>query len=130
MIESPVTEKTNENQPAWFTLLRIALGGILFWKGIVFIRDTQYLESLIGKTGIGALTPYTDFLAFMVAYLSLLCGLFIACGLFTRTCSIIMIPILFISVFFVNTKNFGSSTFEWILSFVTLILLIFLQSIQ
>ena len=125
MIESPVTEKTNENQPAWFTLLRIALGGILFWKGIVFIRDTQYLESLIGKTGIGALTPYTDFLAFMVAYLSLLCGLFIACGLFTRTSSIIMIPILFISVFFVNTKNFGSSTFEWILSFVTLILLIF-----
>lgn len=125
MIESPVTEKTNENQPAWFTLLRIALGGILFWKGIIFIRDTQYLESLIGKTGIGALTPYTDFLAFMVAYLSLLCGLFIACGLFTRTSSIIMIPILFISVFFVNTKNFGSSTFEWILSFVTLILLIF-----
>lgn len=125
MIESPVTEKTNDNQPGWYSLVRFALGMILFWKGIIFIRDTEYLKLLIGRTGIGALTPYTEFLSFVVAFLSLLCGLFIACGLFTRTCSVIQIPILIIAVFFINTKNFGSSTFEWILSIVTLILLVF-----
>jgi uncharacterized membrane protein YphA (DoxX/SURF4 family) len=125
MIESPVTEKTNDNQPGWFSLLRFALGMILFWKGIVFIRDTELLKQLIGRTGIGALTPYTEFLSFVVAYLSLLCGLFIACGLFTRTSSIVQIPILVIAVFFINTRNYGNSTFEWILSIITLILLVF-----
>jgi len=125
MIESPVTEKTNDNQPGWFAILRFALGMILFWKGIVFIRDTEYLKQLIGRTGIGGLAPYSEFLTFIVAYLSLLCGLFIACGLFTRTSSIVQIPILIIAVFFVNTRNYGSSTFEWILSIITLILLVF-----
>jgi uncharacterized membrane protein YphA (DoxX/SURF4 family) len=51
--------------------------------------------------------------------------LFIACGLFTRTSSIVQIPILVIAVFFINTRNHGNSTFEWILSIITLILLVF-----
>lgn|GEM_PF-358202 len=125
MTERPVTEKTNENQPAWFSLLRFALGMILFWKGIVFIRDTELLKTLISRTGVGAFSANANTLAFIVAYLSLLCGLFILCGLYTRTCCIIQIPILFIAVFFINLRNFQDSTFEWILSIVTLILLVF-----
>ncbi len=125
MIESPVTEKTNDNQPGWFSLLRFALGMILLWKGIIFIRDTELLKSLISRTGIGVFSPYAEVLSFIVAYLSLLCGLFIACGLFTRTSSIIQIPILLIAVFFINSRNYQSSTFEWILSIITLILLVF-----
>ena len=125
MFESPVTEKTNDKQPAWFSLLRFALGMILFWKGIVFIRDTELLKALISRTGIGVFSQNSEVLAFIVAYLSLLCGLFIACGLFTRTSSIIQIPILFIAVFFINIRNFENSTFEWILSIITLILLVF-----
>ena len=124
MVERPVTEKTNDKQPAWFSLLRFALGMILFWKGIVFIRDTELLKTLISRTGIGVFSQNSEVLAFIVAYLSLLCGLFIACGLFTRTSSIIQIPILFIAVFFINIRNFENSTFEWILSIITLILLV------
>jgi putative oxidoreductase len=125
MFESPVTEKTNEKQPAWFSLLRFVLGMILFWKGIIFIRDTELLKTLISRTGIGVFTQNSEVLSFIVAYLSLLCGLFIACGLFTKTSSIVQIPILFIAVFFINIRNFENSTFEWILSIVTLILLVF-----
>ena len=44
MLETPVTEKTSIKQPAWYVLLRILLGIILFWKGIVFIRDTELLK--------------------------------------------------------------------------------------
>ena len=124
MVQSPVTEKTSLKQPAWLTLLRIALGFILFWKGIVFIRDTELLKLLIGHTGIGVFSKKSETLAFLVSYLSLLCGLFIACGLFTKTSSIVQIPILFIAVFFVNIKNIGETGFELALSIITMLLLI------
>lgn len=124
MIESPVTEKTSLTQPAWLTLLRIALGLILFLKAIIFIRDTTLLQSMIEHTEIGFLSRNAEALAFIVAYLSLLCGLFILSGLFTRTSSIVQIPILIIAVFFVNAKSMGNSIFELILSVIVLVLLI------
>lgn len=124
MIESPVTEKTSLKQPAWLTVVRIILGLILFWKGIVFIRDTELLKSLIVETGIGIFSKNSEVLTFIVAYLTLLCGLFILCGLFTRTSSIVQIPILFIAVFFINSKNISVSTLEFILSIIVFVLLI------
>jgi len=63
-------------------------------------------------------------LAFVIAYLSLLCGLFITIGLLTRVLSIIQIPILIVAAFFVNLKNISYNTFEFILSLIALILLI------
>lgn len=125
MNESPVTEKTSLNQPAWITLLRVALGLIIIWKGVVFIRDTSLLELLIQRTGIGVFSKNSQVLSFIVSYLSLLCGLFIATGLFTKTSSIIQIPILIVAVFFVNAKNIGENGLEFILSIIVLILLIF-----
>ncbi|MEO8960377.1 MAG: DoxX family membrane protein [Ginsengibacter sp.] len=124
MTESPVTEKTSLKQPAWLTLLRILLGFILFWKGIVFIRDTELLKLLIEHTGIGVFSKNSETLAFIISYLSLLCGLFIATGLFTKTSSIVQIPIIFIAVFFINIKNIGETGFELVLSIITLLLLI------
>ncbi|MEO9209943.1 MAG: hypothetical protein ABI208_02540, partial [Ginsengibacter sp.] len=56
-------------------------------------------------------------------YLSVLCGLFIACGLWTKISSIVQIPILIIAVFFVNIHRIDSSSFELVLSLFTLILL-------
>lgn len=124
MQQVPITEKTSLEQPAWYVVIRFLLGIILFWKGVVFIRDTETLRTLIGGTGIGLFSNYADVLAFIIAYLSLLCGLLIACGLFTRTSSIVQIPILFIAVFFINSHRM-ENTFELILSVVTLILLVF-----
>lgn len=124
MIESPVTEKTSLQQPAWFTLLRIALGLVLFWKGITFIRDTAFLDALIRQTGVGIFTRYSGMLSFVVAYLSLLCGLFIFSGFYTRTACIVQIPILLIAVIFVNMKQIDISRFEFILSIVVLLLLV------
>lgn len=124
MTEKPVTEKTSLSQPLWLTVVRIILGLILFWKGIVFIRDTESLQSLIQNTGIGVFSKNAEALTFIVAYLTLLCGLLILTGLFTKTASIVQIPILFIAVFFVNSKNIGESTSEFILSIVVFLLLI------
>ena len=124
MQELNITGKTNV-QPVWMTVLRIILGLILLWKGIVFIRDTTLLQQLIDRTGIGVFSTNSSVLAFIVAYLSLLCGLFIVAGLWTRISSIVQIPILIIAVFFVNMHGAAEYGFELFVSIVTLLLLIF-----
>jgi putative oxidoreductase len=124
MREANVTERTRF-QPLWISILRMILGFILAWKGIVFIRDSALLEVLIERTGIGVFSKNANILSFIISYLSLLCGLFIGSGLWTRASSIIQIPILIVAVFFVNINNVATSQFELILSIITLILLIF-----
>jgi putative oxidoreductase len=124
MIESPVTPQTNIKQPAWFSLLRMLLGVILFWKGIVFIRDTEILKLLVQRTGIGVFSQYSEVITFIVAYLTLLCGLFILSGLFTRIACIVQIPIIIVAIFFVNIQRVDQSTFELVLSIIVLILLV------
>ncbi len=114
------------NQPAWLTLIRIAIGAILIWKGIVFIQDTMALESLIQQTGVGVFTNSDSAFALAVTWLTLLCGVFITVGLFTRMASIIQIPILLVAVLFVNIKDIDRNAFQLILSiFVLLGLIVF-----
>jgi len=124
MSEKNITEKTNYNQPRWLTVLRIALGLILMWKGVNFIRDTALLNNMIQQTGLQAFSNNSEILSFLVAYINMLGGLFIACGLFTRTSSIVQIPILVTATFFVNIKVANESSFELVLSVIVLLLLI------
>jgi uncharacterized membrane protein YphA (DoxX/SURF4 family) len=79
---------------------------------------------MIERTGIGFFSNNAEALAFIVAYLTLLCGLFILTGLFTRTSSIVQIPILIVAIFFVNAKSMGQSGFELALAVIVLVLLI------
>ncbi|MEO9022913.1 MAG: DoxX family membrane protein [Ginsengibacter sp.] len=125
MKESTFIERNTKMQPAWLTVLRVVLGLVLFWKGIVFVRDTELLKVLIQNTGVGIFSENSEVLFFIIAYLTLLCGLFILSGLFTRLSCIIQIPIVFIATFFVNVKRMGESNFEMILSLVVLVLLFF-----
>lgn len=124
MAQTNITERTNLNQPQWLTILRVILGLILFWKGVIFIRDTALLKSLIEQTGIETFSQSAATLALVVSILSLLCGLFIAVGLFTRISSIVQIPILIVAIFFVNLKSTAENAFELVLSIIVLILLI------
>ena len=118
------TTTKNTAKLSWLPILRILLGLIIFYKAISFIRNTEVLKSLIEETGIGVFSQNSEVLAFVIAYLSLLCGLFITIGLLTRASSIIQIPILIVAAFFVNIKNMNYNTFEFILSLIALILLI------
>lgn len=107
------------------TFLRVVLGFILIWKGFNFINDTQLAKSLIEQTGIGLFSRSADVLTFIVAYLSLFCGVCIAVGLFTRVAAIIQIPILIVAILFVQIRNIPeNNTFELLLAIVAFILLI------
>ena len=125
MKEADITEKTSITQPRWLTILRIVLGFILFWKGITFIRDSSDLSSILQRMSIGVVNKNSEWIAFLITYINLLGGLFIAVGLFTKTSCVIQIPILIGAVFFVNTKGgLNQSSSELILSVIVLILLI------
>ena len=51
--------KKNESlkQPKWLTIFRVALGLILFWKGITFIHYSSALEAMVQKTGMLVFLP-------------------------------------------------------------------------
>ena len=125
MKEADITEKTSVSQPRWLTIVRIALGLILFWKGINFMRDSSDLHLMLQRMSIGVVDKNSVWIEFLITYINLLGGLFIIVGLFTKTSSIILIPILISVVFFVNTRHgLYQSTFELVLSAIVLILLI------
>ena len=120
--------KLNERtalQSGLLTLLRIFTGIVLIYKSINFIRDAAVAKTKIEQTGIGVFTENSEIWALVITYLGLLCGLFIALGLFTRVASIIQIPILIVAVFFVNFRNIEGNVFEFVLSMIILLLLIF-----
>lgn len=124
MPQSVTTHKPGVGQPAWLTILRVALGIILIWKGINFIQDTAALQSMIEQTGIGVFSHSSGAIATIVSILSLLCGFFITVGLFTRISSVVQIPIVIVALIFVNTKNIERNSFELILTIIVLALLI------
>ena len=124
MFQNDSIERPGVSTPNFMSLLRILLGVILLWKSINFIVNTSAAESLIQQTGVGVFSDNARILAFVVSYLGLLCGIFIFIGLLTRYMAILQIPVLIVAVFFINLKNFGNSSFEFILSLVTLALLI------
>lgn len=124
MSEPVTTIKLNSRQPSVLTILRIALGLILFWKSFNFIRDTAIAQTLIEHTGVGVFSDNAKVLALVITYLGLLCGFFIFIGLFTRIASAVQIPVLIVAVFFVNIKNIDENKFELFLSVITLLLLI------
>lgn len=124
MAQTITAAQTSVNQPAWLTVLRIALGIILIWKGINFIRDTTSLKLLIEQTGVGIFTQYAGALALIVTILTLLCGFFITVGLFTRLSSIVQLPIVLVAILFVNLKDIEHNGFELILTIIVLLLLV------
>ena len=123
--EAHITEKTSISQPRWLTIIRIALGLILFWKGISFIRDTSDLHLMLQRMSIEMIDKNSQWIAFLITYINLLGGLFIIVGLFTKASSIVQIPILIGAIFFVNNKHsLNQSNSELILSIIVLILCI------
>lgn len=124
-LESAIKKNASDNQPKWLVIFRIALGLILFWKGISFLRDSSHLNAMMQSTGIGLFDNNAQTFSFIITYINLLGGLFIAVGLFTRWSALVQIPILIGAVVFVNSKaGMNFSNYELILSVIVLILLI------
>ena len=113
----------DSHQSKWFALLRLSLGSIIFFKGIVFIRDTGAINGMIANSAVAI---YAVMLAHYVALAHLMGGFLISIGLITRVAVLFQLPVLIGAIVFVNAqKGFFSIHSELGLSVLVLILLIF-----
>ena len=120
--------KTTGRRSAWFTVLRIALGIVLIWKGVNFLRDTAALQSLLGHDAAGELAKADARMIVILSVITLLCGFFILIGRFTRLASFVQLPVFLIGTLFIHGGHIERYGFELVLTItVPFLLLIFYQ---
>ena len=126
---SPTTNprRTTGRRSPWFIFLRIALGIVLIWKGINFLRDTAAVQSLLGHSGVGELVNDDVRLIVILSAITLLCGFFILIGRFTRVASFVQLPVFLIGTLFIHGGYIERYGFELVLTItVPFLLLIFI----
>lgn len=110
------------HHPQWLDVLRIALGIVIFLKGVTFLADTASLRRLIEATHIQI---YTWGAVHYIAFSHLVGGILIAIGLLTRVAVGFQLPILIGAVFFINiTRGFSFLNSELWVSIIVLVLLL------
>lgn len=124
MDKKNIADKLIPNNPNTYSLLRIISGLILLTRGINFIFVMSDLKLMIQQADVAVFAEKSDALSLIIAFLDITCGLFITVGFITRVSAIIQLPVLFVAVFFVNMRHIGESSFEFILSLITFILII------
>ncbi|WP_353196055.1 DoxX family protein [Parapedobacter defluvii] len=110
------------HHPGWLDLLRIALGIVIFLKGVTFLAGTESLRQLIEQTPIKI---YTWGIVHYIAFAHLVGGILIAIGLITRVAIGFQLPVLIGAVFFINiTRGLSFLNSELWISLVVLVLLV------
>lgn len=107
-------------------ILRMALGILIFLKGIAIVGNTQALQELILQKNVyGFSGMLASAISHIIGFVHLVGGILIAIGLLTRFASVIQIPILLGAVFFVNiSRGFSILNSELWLSIIVLLLLV------
>ena len=104
-------------------VLRVILGIIITFKGIVFINNFEYLDLLLRHSTFSA---GTSFWIYYIVFAHLLGGIFITVGLLTRAAILIQVPVLAGAVFFINPGEHGFSlNGEFAISLLVLCLLLY-----
>jgi putative oxidoreductase len=102
-------------------LLRIGLGGVLLWKGIVFGQNQKDIQVIIDNG------PF-DFLSLLLVQYVVIAqiagGVLIMIGLITRGAALFQIPILCWAVIYSFVSSSPSFYSNGVLAFVVLLLLI------
>ena len=104
--------------------LRVLFGGFIFFKGVMFLEETEYLYAIF-KTVSGSGTYFI--LVHYVAIAHLCGGFFIMLGLLTRLCSLLQIPILVgaVTINFIGVMHAGSLIQSLIAFFVCMFFLFY-----
>ena len=110
----------------WLDIIRIALGILIFSKGVAVVSNTASLQALLLQNNVFDFSGMMGSLALhIVGFVHLVGGILIAIGLVTRFAAVIQIPILICAVFFVNlTRGFSVLNNELWLSILVLLLLV------
>ena len=121
--------KSGIHQPKWLIFLRIALGLLLIWKGINFIRDSEALSFLSGDKVDGLLKQDAIFIV-VLAVITLLCGLFILIDLYSYMAAIVQLPVFIVKTLFIHTGHIERTGFQLMLTIIIPFLLMLLIAKQ
>lgn len=110
----------------WLDILRIALGLLIFFKGIALISNNGASQDLLLQNNSFGFSGMMASLAIHIAaFVHLVGGILIIIGLLTRFACVIQIPILLGAIFFVNiSRGFSMLNSELWLSVMVLLLLV------
>lgn len=110
----------------WLDIVRIALGLLIFFKGIALISNNAASQELLLHNSVYGFSGMMASLAIHIAaFVHLVGGLLITIGLVTRFACVIQIPILLCAIVFVNiSRGFSPLNSELWLSVLVLALLI------
>lgn len=92
------------HHPKWLDLIRIVLGGFLFYKGIDFLNNSSVItgplstKSSFGNFSIIVLSHY-------VVFAHILGGIMLILGFFTRFACLIQIPIMVGAIIFISVYS-------------------------
>jgi putative oxidoreductase len=112
------------HHPKWLVIVRIALGLLLFAKGINFIRDSNLLDRLIWGNGAQA-ENHANWLPILITWANLLGGFFLMVGLMTRLAAFLQLPIMIGAIIFINAQKGGfAAESELALAILVLLLLL------
>lgn len=117
----------DRHHPKWMDIIRIALGGFLFYKAVDFM---YHMSSLISLMSVN--TSFSSFMYVLaghyVVFVHLLGGICLIFGVLTRFACLIQIPVLLGAVFFVrsNEEMLRPYSDMWLTILVLLLLIYFL----
>ncbi|KKX51916.1 DoxX family protein [Sphingobacterium sp. IITKGP-BTPF85] len=90
------------HHPQWIDYLRIAVGFLILIKGMSFVADLDRVSSLVQQVN------YTFYIwggVHYIVFAQIVGGMFIIFGFQTRLACLVLLPILFGAVFFVNLTH-------------------------
>lgn len=119
---SKISNWTDNHNPKWLALFRLALGAILLMRGVAFLNNLPELDRLIVDNG---LVNYRGISKNVLPWIHITGGFLIIIGIFTRFAAFVQIPIILGVLIFINIKK-GVFAVETDLSFSILILLLLL----
>ncbi len=102
------------HHPKALDLIRIAVGVFLFLKGLAFMENTTYLQTLIENQHFVQFTPIVLMvLVYYVTFAHLVGGIMILLGTQTRLACVIQIPIVLAAIFLTSIFVEPINTLVW-----------------
>jgi len=104
----------DSHHPKFIDVIRVALGVFLLLKGIAFMNNSAYLQNMIeNQTVVNISSGLLMTIVYYVTFVHLVGGILIALGIFTRTASLLQIPIVVAAVFLTGIFREDINAMAW-----------------
>jgi putative oxidoreductase len=115
------------HHPKMLDIIRMLVGLLLVVKGYVYFIHAGYIRDLIIENKlISQSDDLISAIIYYTTYVQLVGGTMIFLGLFTRLAAILLLPIVFGAIFFVNILNPFFNAELWLSILVMALLILFI----